>query len=224
MQDLIKVDYNENTALARDIYMFIYEGQEKKQVFTHWFNRTVKKYGFEESKDFMPIWTESTGGRPSVDYVVSFEMGKELCMVAPTKNGKKARLYFIKCEQLAKEAYANSRAIRLLSKEVRKSLTDAVQESGEQERMHGHGYSTYTRMIYDILGLKDQYKEWKLYSDNNKKQGKNDYGPFRTYLCTADLKKVEIMESMIKPLLELDKQYSEIRDTLKPLFEKKEII
>ncbi len=215
MQELIKVDYKENTALARDVYEFVYEGQEKRQAFTHWFNRTVKKYGFVETKDFMPIWTESTGGRPSVDYVVSFDMGKELCMISATKNGNKARKYFLKCEKIAQKYHTT----REIGKEVRKSLTDAVQESGEQERTHGHGYSLYTNMVYDITGVKHLFD---IYKSMMKAQGlKPD--KFRETLKIDELKRVELAESLIKPLLELDKQYSEIKETLKPLFNKKEI-
>lgn len=107
--------------------------------------------------------------------------------------------------------------IRLAGIEVRKSLTDAVQDSGEQERMHGHGYSTYTNMVYQITGLTDLYKGWKDTSEKTRKP------TFRECLFPEQLKQVELAESLIKPLLELDKQYSEIRDTLKPLFERKEL-
>jgi len=219
MQELIKINHSENTALARDVYEFVYKGQEKKQAFTHWFNRTVKKYRFKEAEDFMPIWTESTGGRPSVDYVVSFDMGKELCMISPTDNGNKARKYFLKCEKIAKESYANTKSIRLAGIEVRKSLTETIQESGENERMHGHGYSQYTKMVYEITGLTGQFA---IYKGMMKAQGlkPND---FRSKITPDELKRVELAESLVKPLIELDKQYSEIKDTLKPLFEKKGI-
>ena len=214
--ELIKVNKTDNTALARDVYDSVFIGQKSKTSFSHWFSRTINKYGFIENKDFQSFLTKSNGGRPIIDYVVTLDMAKELCMVSPTEKGKEARQYFIKCEKLAKEAYANSKAIRAIGKEVRKSLTDAVQESGEQERMHGHGYSQYTKMVYEIVGIKDIYKEYK------KKYPKGT--DFREHWMTPDeLKRVELAESLIKPLLELDKQYSEIKDTLKPLFEGKEI-
>ncbi len=212
--DLIEIVNKNDSVDARDLYEYVFKGQEKKTAFNVWFSRAVNKYDFEEGKDFQSFMIKSTGGRPSVDYAVTKHMGKELCMVAPTANGKKARAYFIKCEEIAKEAYATNKAIRLLGKEVRKSLTDAVQESGEQERMHGRGYSNYTNMVYELLGIKAEYKSFRKCCPK---------GDFRTTLTPEELKRVELAESLIKPLLELDKQYSEIKDTLKPLFNKKEI-
>ena len=46
---------------------------------------------------------------------------------------------------------------------VRQALTKAIQQSGENDRMHGHAYSTYTDLIYKaVLGktakqLRDDY-------------------------------------------------------------------
>lgn len=107
--------------------------------------------------------------------------------------------------------------IRLSGIEVRKSLTDKIQESGEDDRMHGKGYSNYTRLIYSLTGLTETFKEFKIDHPNHKKEGLK----FRDYLTMEDLKKIELAESIIKPLLEMDKQYSEIKDTLKPLFQEK---
>ena len=42
---------------------------------------------------------------------------------------------------------------RMTGKLIRRSLTDSVQDSGENERMHGHGISNYTRLINKSLGL-----------------------------------------------------------------------
>lgn len=107
-------------------------------------------------------------------------------------------------------------SIRLASIEIRKSLTDTVKESKENGRMHGHAYSTYTNMVYEICGLKKYYKDWK---DARVKT------PFRECLDSEQLKRVKLAESLIKPLLELEKEYSEIKETIKPLFEtKKEVL
>ena len=37
------------------------------------------------------------------------------------------------------------------------------------------------------------------------------------------LKRVELAESLIKPMLELEREYSQIKETLEPLFVVKEI-
>ncbi len=214
--DLIKVDYANNSANARDVYDYVFTGKEKKTAFNVWISRAVSKYGFEEGKDFQSFLIESTGGRPQKDYAVTIDMAKELCMISPTEKGKEARLYFIQCEKLAKEAYAKQVATRAIGIKTRKSLTDSIKESKENDRMHGKAYSNYTRMVYEITGLKLQYKHFKatqIYKELK----------FRDTLEPDELKRVELAESLIKPMLDLEKHYSEIKDTLKPLFEKKGI-
>ncbi len=213
--ELVKVNKTDNTALARDVYDFVFVDQKNKTSFSHWFSRAVNKYGFEEEKDFQSFLTKSNGGRPIIDYVVTFDMAKELCMVSPTKNGSKARKYFLKCEKIAKETYAQAKGIELAAKETRKSLTDAVEEYGENERMHGHGFSTYTLMVYKLLGIKDQYRAWK----KTAKKGDD----FRITLEPDLRKRVATTESMVKSMLELGNEYDDIKATIEPLFEVKEI-
>jgi phage regulator Rha-like protein len=159
----------------------------------------------------------SKGGRPKTTY----DMNEEQATLLTTfmGNSKKVREFKSKLvrEFFNMRTYIfKQETIRLAGKEVRKSLTDAVQESGEQERMHGHGYSQYTKMVYSMLGFTEMYEWWK---GNAKEQ----FPKFRDWLKPEELKRVELAESLIKPLLELDKQYSEIKETLKPLFERKEI-
>ena len=213
MKELIKV--TDNAVDGRALYEFL----EIKHKFNDWIRNSIRDYGFKEGKDFSYFLSESTGGRPAKEYAVSVTMAKELSMVAKTEKGKNARLYFIKCEELAREAYVNNKTIRLAGIETRKTLTDTIQESGENERMHGRGYSNYTRMVYEVTGLTPAFD---VYKGMMKARGLKA-SDFRETLKPGELKRVELAESLIKPLLELDKQYSEIKDTLKPLLEKKDI-
>ena len=209
MKELVKI--KNNGINARELYLFL----EIKHQFRDWIKNSIRDYGFLEGKDFSYFYSESTGGRPAKEYVLSIGMSKELSMVSKTEKGKEARLYFIKCEELAREVYTKSKSIRLAGIEIRKSLTDTIKESGENERMHGHGYSNYTKRVYEICELKEAYKTYK-----------KDYQglvKFRDVLSPEQLKRVELAESLIKPLIELEKQYSEIKGTLNPLFEKKAI-
>lgn len=63
-----------------------------------WFPRMCE-YGFLETKDFWTILSESTGGRPSSDHILSIPMAKELCMLQRTPKGKEFRQYFIAVEE-----------------------------------------------------------------------------------------------------------------------------
>lgn len=195
--DLIQVNYSENSVNAKDVYDFVFEGQEKKTPFHKWISRAISRFDFEEGKDFQPFLSISSGGRRPIDYVVTIEMAKELSMVYPTPNSKKARKYFLKCEKIAKEVYAT----RKIGIELRKTLTDKIKESNENERMKGYAYPTYTKLAYKLCGI--EYSKDKDFRDN---------------LNKVQLKRVQIAEKMISTLLEMGKEYTEIKDTLSPIF------
>lgn len=69
--------------------------------FSKWIERRIEEYGFEEDKDFSSFLAKSTGGRPTKEYALTLNMGKELAMVERTEIGKQARRYFIECERIA---------------------------------------------------------------------------------------------------------------------------
>ncbi|MDH0423653.1 antA/AntB antirepressor family protein [Delftia tsuruhatensis] len=83
------------TSVGRDLHKHLSPGTD----FNHWIARRIEEYDFEEGKDFQSFLTESTGGRPPKEYIVSIGMAKELAMVERTPKGKEARLYYIECER-----------------------------------------------------------------------------------------------------------------------------
>lgn len=97
MNELIKITTNsqgEQIVSARDLYNAL----GIKRDFTTWCNKMFS-YGFQEDKDFTPVWGESSGGRPSVDYAMTIDTAKEISMVQRSEKGKALRLYFIECEK-----------------------------------------------------------------------------------------------------------------------------
>lgn len=94
--DIIQINYDSGdpTVSARDLH----EGLEIKTAFKDWFPR-MAEYGFDEGKDFCSKKSESTGGRPSVDYEVSVDMAKQICMIQRTEKGRTYRQYFIDLEK-----------------------------------------------------------------------------------------------------------------------------
>jgi phage anti-repressor protein len=200
--DLIKVE--NNGVSAKELYDFLFEGVEKPTPFSMWIKRRINEYEFTEGKDFVTYLLGSTGGRKLKDYAVSIDMAKELSMAEKTKKGRQTRQYFIKCEKRLRKL----EVVRLAGVEVRKTLTDKVDESGENDRMHGKGYSNYTKLAYNLCGLNEKYKAFK----------KESKGNFRDILFGDDLKRVETVEKMISSLLELGKEYSDIKNVLEPVF------
>lgn len=203
---LIKVNYENNSVDARELYDDLFEGKEIKTAFNVWISRAIKKYGFKEEKDFQSFMIKSNGGRPSINYAVTLDMAKELAMVSPTEKGKITRAYFLKCEKTLHELTLKKQAVRLAGIETRKTLTDIIQESGENERMHGHAYSNFTKLAYKLTGLQDRYK------------GYQDKKGFRDTLNPEEIERVETIESIIRGLVKAGKQYNDIKDTLLPVF------
>lgn len=97
MNDLIKVNYDNAdrpTVSGRELHAAL----EVKTAYKDWFPRMCE-YGFTEGEDFCSFLSESTGGRPATDHMVTIPMAKELCMLQRTEKGSFFRKYFIKVEE-----------------------------------------------------------------------------------------------------------------------------
>lgn len=105
MNELIKIAPAEINGVqiqavdARELHSFL----AVKTSFKDWIQRRIKDFDFKENLDFSSFLSESIGGRPSKEYLLSVSMAKELSMVERSEKGKQARLYFIQCEQKLKE-------------------------------------------------------------------------------------------------------------------------
>lgn len=101
MNELIPIQDNDGAqaVLGRDLHAFL----EVTTPYDKWLPRMVA-YGFEEEKDFSTFLSESTGGRPRQDQILTLDMAKEISMIQRTDKGKQARQYFIECERKANEA------------------------------------------------------------------------------------------------------------------------
>lgn len=94
MNELLKVNFDTQTVSARDLH----EKLNIESNFTTWFKRMCE-YGFFEGIDFFPKMEESTGGRPAMDFEISVDMAKQICMIQRTPEGKKCRQYLIDLEK-----------------------------------------------------------------------------------------------------------------------------
>ncbi|AQX20197.1 antA/AntB antirepressor family protein [Bartonella sp. WD16.2] len=89
------------TVNARELYTFLEVGRD----FTNWIKDRIKKYEFEEGKDYV-LTLAKIGERQNVvlkEYYLTLDMAKELAMVERNEKGKQARQYFIECERKAKQ-------------------------------------------------------------------------------------------------------------------------
>jgi len=88
---------------------------------------------------------------------------------------------------------------------VRQALTKALQQSTEDQRMHGHAYSTYTNCIYKVL------------FDANANQLREKYGigkkdNLRDCLTTEELAAVQSMECLVSGLVDCGWEYDAIKN------------
>ena len=87
---------------------------------------------------------------------------------------------------------------------VRQALTKAIQQSNENERMHGHAYSTYTDIVYKVVFGKTA------------KQLREEYGitkkdNLRDYFNSDEISKVQSVEMIVSGLVNCGWGYDEIK-------------
>lgn len=88
---------------------------------------------------------------------------------------------------------------------VRQALTKALQQSNENERMHGHAYSTYTNLIYKSIFGKDAKHLREEYGISKKDELRDFFNP-------EELQQVQKAEMLVSGLVEYGWGYDEIKD------------
>lgn len=105
-----------------------------------------------------------------------------------------------------REELQKRREIRQAGKPIRRSLTDALRDSGENERLHGQGYSLYTNMLYkSVTGRNARQLQ----------QARGAAGRQAADLLTArELEKYKKREAVAAALLDAGMNYEGIRQIL----------
>lgn len=138
--ELIPINYEgeQPTVSARDLY----DGLEIKSNFTTWFDR-MREYGFTErdyQKCFPNLESGCNGGQNMVDYSISVDMAKQICMLQRSEKGRQYRQYFIDLEKAwntPEQIFA--RALKLADREIEKlkannsALTEDVKRMKPKE-------------------------------------------------------------------------------------------
>lgn len=134
MSELIPINYNgeEPTVSARDLHA----GLEIKSNFTTWFDRMCE-YGFTEldyKKCFPNLESGCNGGQNMIDYQISVDMAKQICMIQRSEKGRQYRQYFLDLEKAwntPEQVFA--RALKMADqtiaklKDTNKSLTEKIE-------------------------------------------------------------------------------------------------
>lgn len=100
MENLIPVNYDSEqpTVSARELH----EGLEIGTKFATWFPR-IAEYGFTENIDYKTCYpnmgSENHGGQNMIDYQISVDMAKQICMIQRSEKGRLYRQYFLDLEK-----------------------------------------------------------------------------------------------------------------------------
>lgn len=138
--DLIRINYDSETPTvsARELH----EGLQIKTAFKDWFPR-MAEYGFESGADFNPIKNEQVRlegnrevKREILDYKISIDMAKQICMIQRTEKGKQYRQYFLDLEKAWNTPeQVMARALKIANNEIDKLKADNRVLMADTERM-----------------------------------------------------------------------------------------
>lgn len=95
--EMIKIMDNngENAVMGRELHEFL----EVKTQYKDWIARMIIAADLEDGKDFCSKMSESNGGRPSKDHILTMDSAKSIAMLQHSDKGKMVRDYFIACER-----------------------------------------------------------------------------------------------------------------------------
>jgi phage anti-repressor protein len=99
------INVNEKKVDAREIYNYI----GVKSRFNDWFKNSIDFIGAKEGIDFYQKNSKSTGGRPTIEYDVTIDCAKELCLVQRTEKSKELRQWLISISKKVENADLVSR-------------------------------------------------------------------------------------------------------------------
>ena len=124
MSELIKITEQEGKQVvsARDLHTFLEAGSNMNT----WFKNQSDRAMLEEGMDFIQIFEQSTGGRPSIDYAINISAAKEIAMLNGGDKGKQARKYFIEMEKIAKD-------LQEINPKIPKTFREALLLAAEQQ-------------------------------------------------------------------------------------------
>lgn len=170
----------------------------------------------QQQSKFGLLFRENKVGNGAVKKEPYYVLNRIQWLYVATKFNDEARAKLVlRWEKLEKERqqYTFEREI---SKMVRRTLTDAIKESGENERMHGHAYSTYTNKIYRALFGMDAKKLRKglnLAEDAN----------LRECLPEKAIKRIAALESIAQRMVEMGGEYKIVCEEIDNIVRKQKL-
>lgn len=165
MNELLKINYEaeQPTVSARDLH----EALEINTRFNDWFSR-MAEYGFENGVDFNLLKNEKVRlegnrevKRDIMDYQISVDMAKQICMIQRSEKGKQYRQYFIDLEKawntpeqvMARALKLADKTIDTLKEENKKLIEDNERMRPKEIFADAVKASTSSILIGDLAKL-----------------------------------------------------------------------
>lgn len=148
---------------------------------------------------------KASNGKTNPMYLMNRDGFTLLVMGYTGEKAMQFKLAYIKQFNAMEQALQGKLIEREKGIAVRQSLTKALQQSTENERMHGHAYSTYTNCIYKVLfGVNAKQLREKL--------GISGKDNLRDYLSEEELRAVQSMECLVSGLVDCGWGYGQIKE------------
>ena len=109
----------------------------------------------------------------------------------------------------ARQELSRREVERAVKAPVRRSLTDAIRDSGEAERMKGYAYNAYTNLVYKAVTGQNA-------AAIRKSRGAEKGADVVGLLSAAELAEVRKKEAQVCTLLDCGMQYEAIREIVRP--------
>ena len=143
-------------------------------------------------------------GRSQKAFLMNRDGFTLLVMGYTGEKAMKFKLAYIKQFNAMEQALIGKMKEREKGIAVRQALTKAIQQSNENERMHGRAYSTYTDVVYKVVFGKSA------------KQLREEYGitkkdNLRDCFSAEELSKVQSVEMIVGGLMNCGWGYDEIK-------------
>lgn len=112
------------------------------------------------------------------------------------------RQFYVMREELARR-----RELRAEGKPIRRNLTDALRDSGENERMHGHAYGAYTDLAYRLATGKSA-------AQLRRERGASKTAVAADFLTSEELAAYQKQEAALATLIDAGLCYQQIKTVL----------
>lgn len=178
-------------------------------------NELIRKH-FADLEEFgtLPFEMEAVERERGIKYAKVYHLNEQQATLLITylKNTESVRRFkkaLVRGFYEARQELAARHALREVGKPVQRELTDAIRDSGEAQRMHGHAFNTYTNLIYRAA-LGQTAPQIRKARNAPKDAHAVDY------LTSDELRAVEKKKRLVTDLLDDGYSYEAIRSIVQP--------